>query len=87
MHVDNHMTIRVLFSLNDEVFERFRSLVPSRQRSKLIETFMRGEIARIEREKEARVERLAMHVETHPDYAAVREVTSDVDRVAGEMVA
>ena len=78
------MTKRVLFSLNDEVFERFRSLVPDRERSKTIENFMLSEIARRENLRDARIERLAKLIETDERFSAVRGVSVDVNAIAGE---
>ena len=43
------MTTRALFSLSEEIMDRFRELVPSRERSALIEHLLRKELA--EREK------------------------------------
>lgn len=79
------MTARALFSLNELIFERFRELVPSRERSQTVERFMRDEIARREQAREAEIERLATMVENDSDaaFAAVRGVTGDVDAVAG----
>jgi len=78
------MTKRVLFSLNDEIFERFRSLVPDRERSKAIENFMLSEIARLENRRDARIEKLAKLVETDERYSDVRGVSEDVNAIAGE---
>lgn len=78
------MTKRALFSLSDEVFERFRSLVPDRERSKTIENFMLQEITRREAARDSRLERLARSVENDPQYADVRSVSQLVDAIAGE---
>ena len=78
------MTKRVLFSLNDEIFERFQSLVPDRERSKAIENFMLSEIARLENRRDARIEKLAKLVETDERYSDVRGVSEDVNAIAGE---
>jgi len=80
------MTVRALFSLDDQVLERFRALVPNRERSKAIEQFMRDEISRREREREQRIAQLAIMVESDPQYVDVRDVYDDVDRVVGEGV-
>ena len=80
------MTARALFSLDGQVLKRFRALVPNKERSKAIEQFMREEISRREREREQRIERLAIKVETDPRFSDVCEVYRDVDQVAGEAV-
>jgi len=80
------MTARVLFSLDDHVLERFRALVPNRERSKAIENFMRDEISRREHEREERISRAAIMVETDPRFDDVRSVYDDVDQVAGEAI-
>ena len=80
------MTKRVLFSLNDEVFERFRSLVPDRERSRAIEGFMLSEISRREQDRDARIEQLARMIETDKRFSDVRSVSDDVNAIAGEAV-
>ena len=80
------MTARALFSITDEVLERFRALVPSSKRSQEIERLMREEISRRENQRELEIEQLARQVETDPAYADVRSVSSDTDAIAGEAV-
>lgn len=80
------MTTRALFSINDEIMALFRSVVPSSERSKTIERFMREEIARRESARDRRIERLAAMVETDAAFADVRAVAAEVDGVAGESV-
>ena len=78
------MTTRVLFSINDEIMDLFRTVVPSRERSKTIEKLMREEIERRSKAREQRIEQLATLVETDPAFVEVRAVSDDVDAVAGE---
>jgi hypothetical protein len=78
------MTKRALFSLSEDVFERFRALVPDRERSKIVENYMLEEIRRRETERDNRLERLARIVENDPQYADVRAVSELIDAVAGE---
>ncbi len=78
------MTARALFSITDEVLNRFRDLVPFRERSQEVERLMREEIARRELAREQHIERLALQVESRADFADVRAASDDVNAVAGE---
>ena len=80
------MTARALFSITDEVLERFRALVPSSKRSQEIERLMREEISRRENQRELEIEQLVRQVETDPAYAEVRSVSDDTNTIAGEAV-
>lgn len=80
------MTTRVLFSISDEIMDLFRAVVPSRERSKTIEKFMREEVDRRAVAREQRIEQLAAMVETDPEFAEIRTVSIDVNAVAGEAV-
>lgn len=80
------MTTRVLFSINDEIMDLFRAVVPSRERSKTIEKFMREEVERRSAAREQRIEQLATMVETNPEFAEIRALSVDVNAVAGEAV-
>ena len=80
------MTARALFSITDEVLERFRALVPSSKRSQEIERLMREEISRRENQRELEIEQLARQVETDGEYGDVRAVSDDINIIAGEAV-
>lgn len=80
------MTARALFSITDEVLERFRALVPSSKRSQEIERLMREEISRRENQRELEIEQLVRQVETDPAYAEVRSVSDDTNTIAAEAV-
>ena len=80
------MTTRALFSINDEIMALFRTVVPSSERSKTIEKFMREEIERRETARELRIAQLAAMVETDAEFADLRAVSDDVEGVAGESV-
>jgi hypothetical protein len=80
------MTARALFSISDEVLERFRAIVPNRERSKVVETLMLREIALREERREREIEKIARMVETDPAFAKVRGVSADVDAIAGDAV-
>lgn len=80
------MTARALFSIKDEVLERFRAVVPNRERSKVVESLMVKEITLREERREREIEKIARMVETDPAFAKVRGVSADVDAVAGDAV-
>jgi len=80
------MTIRVLFSLSDEVMARFRAVVPYRERSKVVESLLQKELDAREKECDRRLEDVARMVESHPDFAQVRRDADDIERIAGEAI-
>ena len=80
------MTTRVLFSVSDEIMELFRAVVPSRERSKTIEKFMREEVERRAVARQQHIEKLAALVEAGLEFADIRAVAVDVNAVAGEAV-
>ncbi|MBV5298064.1 MAG: hypothetical protein ACOYNF_16680 [Rhodoferax sp.] len=80
------MTTRVLFSVSDEVMALFRAVVPSRERSKTIETMMREEVERRVVARQQQIEALAALVESGPEFADLRAVSVDANAVAGEAV-
>ena len=73
---------RAIYSIDPEVLNRFNSTFRPRERSKIVEQFMRQALAKKERQLIAAV-RL---IESDPRFAAIREVSGDVDRIAGEAV-
>lgn len=75
---------RVFVSLPDEVAERFRALVPFRERSKVIERLLSEELEARENARDVELSEIAGQVETEAAFADVREVSADVDNVAGE---
>jgi len=80
------MTTRALFSLSEDVMARLRELVPSRQRSALVEALLRRELAEREKAREKVLEKIVRMVETDQDFADARAVSDDVDGVAGEAI-
>ena len=78
------MTTRALFSISDEIMAMFRAAVPSSERSKTIEGFMREEIARRDAAQSKRIAQLASMVENDPDFADVRSVSDAVNAIAGD---
>ena len=75
---------RVFVSLPDDVAERFRALVPFRERSKVIERLLAKELQARENVRDAELFAIAEQVENEAAFVAVREVSTDVDNVAGE---
>ncbi|MBK7471127.1 MAG: hypothetical protein IPI73_11365 [Betaproteobacteria bacterium] len=72
--------------MSDNVAERFRTLVPFRERSKVVERLLTEEIRARESARDDELSRIAEQVESESAFAAVREVSSDVDNVAGEAI-
>ena len=77
---------RVFISLSDSVAERFRTLVPFRERSKVVERLLTEEIRARENTRDDELSRIAEQVESESAFAAVREVSADVDNVVGEAI-
>lgn len=61
-------SLRASYSIASEVLRKFNELVPTGERSRVIESFM--ERALVERGK--KFEALAHEFETHPDFAQAR---------------
>ena len=71
---------RAIYSINADLLSRFNALFPARERSKIIE----GMIQKALEEREHDLVEAARKIETDPKFAAIREVSDDLDRVAGE---
>ncbi len=80
------MTTRALFSLSEEIMVRFRELVPSRERSALVESLLRKELAEREKLRERELERIVRMVETDDDFSDARTVSGAVNGIAGETI-
>ena len=77
---------RVFVSLSDEIAERFRALVPFRERSKVVERLLATELQVRESARDYELAEIAAGVEAEAAFAAVREVSADVDNIAGDAV-
>jgi hypothetical protein len=66
-------TLRASYSFSAPVLRRFNAVVPSGERSKVIELFI--EQTALAREKE--YERIAEEFETHPDFSEARQTVKD----------
>lgn len=73
---------RAIYSIDPEVLNRFNSTFRPRERSRVVERMMREALV----EKERQVVDAVRLIETDPRFAAIREVTADVDLVAGEAI-
>jgi metal-responsive CopG/Arc/MetJ family transcriptional regulator len=78
------MTTRALFSLSDETMATFRELVPSRERSAVVEALLRKELASRSALRERELERIVHMVETDEAFTDVRQAEEDVAGIAGE---
>lgn len=66
---------RVSVTLPDDVAERFRALVPFRERSTVIERQLADELEVRERVRDDKLSAIAEQVESEAVFAAVRAVT------------
>jgi hypothetical protein len=66
-------TLRASYSFSAPILRRFNAVVPTGERSKVLETLV--EQIAIAREKE--YERIAEEFETHPDFAEARQTVKD----------
>ena len=80
------MNTRALFSLSEDIMARFRELVPSCERSALIESLLRQELAKREKLRERELESIVRMVETDADFADARTVSGEVNGIAGETI-
>ena len=71
-------TVRVLYSIRPELVSRFNAVFKGRERSRVVERLMERAIE----ERESEVVAAARLVETDPDFAPVRAVSSDVDALS-----
>ena len=61
-------TGRASYTIAPEVLSRFNAIVPQGERGKVVETYMKQALERLERSAEA----IAEEFMTHPDFAAAR---------------
>lgn len=71
---------RAIYSIDPEVLKRFNTLFKPGERSKVVEQLLRE---KIDTEDQQLVD-AARRIESDPRFAAIREVSDDVDRIAGE---
>jgi hypothetical protein len=71
---------RAIYSINSAILKRFNAMYPPRQRSRVIERFMEEAAD----QRETAVLKAAKRIETEAKFKPIREVSADVDRVAGE---
>ena len=79
--IENQDTFqRAVYSIKPSVLARFNTLYPSRDRSKLVEQFLRHKVS----EKEQAFVEAARLIENDPQYASIREVSDDMDSLTSE---
>ena len=71
---------RAIYSINADLLSRFNALFPARERSKIVERMIQKALEECERD----LVEAARKIENDPKFAAIREVSDDIDRVAGE---
>ena len=73
---------RAIYSINAELLTRFNAMFPPRERSKVVEQMIRKVLA----EREQGLLDAARKIESDPRFGSIREVSDDIDRIAGEAV-
>lgn len=73
---------RAIYSINPDVLSRFNALFPPRERSKVVEQMIQRALA----ERESGLLEAARKIESEPRFAAIREVSDDIERIVGEAV-
>lgn len=73
---------RAIYSINSDVLSRFNARFAPRERSRVVERMIQKALA----EAESSLLEAARMIESDPRFAAIREVSDDIDRVAGEAV-
>lgn len=73
---------RAIFSIDPNVLQRFNAHFKRGERSKVVEQLIRE---KVDAEDQQLVE-AARRIETDPRFAAIRDVSDDVDRIAGEIL-
>ena len=73
---------RAIYSINATLLGRFNAMFPPRERSKVVEQMIRKVLA----EREQGLLDAARKIESDPRFGSIREVSDDIDRIAGEAV-
>lgn len=73
-------TLRASYSIDPLILRRFNETIPHRERSKVVQNLMEQALSA----REAALEKLAEELETHPDFAAVRETASAFKALAAD---
>lgn len=73
---------RAIYSINPDVLSRFNALFPPRERSKVVEQMIQRALA----ERESGLLEAARKIESDSRFAAIREVSDDIERIVGEAV-
>lgn len=73
---------RAIYSINPDVLSRFNALFSPRERSKVVEQMIQRALS----ERESGLLEAARKIESEPRFAAIREVSDDIERIVGEAV-
>ena len=73
---------RAIYSINADLLSRFNALFAPRERSKVVEQMIQKALI----ERESGLLEAARLIESDPRFAAIRAVSDDIDRIAGEAV-
>ena len=73
---------RAIYSINPDLLGRFNAQFAPRERSKVVEQLIQQPLAA----RESGLLEAARKIESDPRFAAIRAVSDDGDRIAGEAV-
>ena len=73
---------RAIYSINPDLLSRFNALFAPRERSKVVERLIGQALV----ERESGLLEAARKIESDPRFAAIRAVSDDIDRIAGQAV-
>lgn len=73
---------RAIYSINPDLLSRFNAQFAPRERSKVVEQMIQRALT----ERESGLLAAARLIESDPRFAAIRAVSDDIDRIAGEAV-
>ena len=73
-------TLRASYSIDPFILRRFNETIPSRERSKVVQNLMEQALL----SRGTALEQLAEELESHPDFAAVREMSRAFEVLAAD---
>ena len=73
---------RVIYSIDPQILSRFNAMFAPRERSKVVEQMIQRALS----ERESGLLEAARKIESEPRFAAIREVSDDIERIVGEAV-
>ena len=77
------MAQTAFYSIDEEILNRFNRLVPPAKRSEIVQDLLATHIAA----REERIAKAAWLIENDADFAAIKQVTVEMEGLAGETMA